>query len=119
MQCHHRPRLWPFVPGLLVDPAPSADPSWPTAIRLYMLYKDKGRRQLKDQPEELCLFYQHGWSHTLGGGEKVTLRTVSQPICVPFWTWCSHTWSGRIFLRIKCGPLTKPADLLPGLWKSF
>ena len=47
-KCHHRPRLWSFIPGLLVDPAPS-DPSLADGnTTVHAIQRDKGRRQLKN-----------------------------------------------------------------------
>lgn len=47
MQCHQRSRLWLFIPGLLVDSAPS-DPSLADGnTTVHAIPKDKGRRQPK------------------------------------------------------------------------
>jgi hypothetical protein len=116
MQCHRRPRLLLFIPGWLVDPAPS-DPSLADGKYdcTWQGIRSKGRHQPKDRGYSIAscchVLTEHSWLHTLGearlgNGEKARLLApgTNAPAVTP----------GRIFVRIRCGPLTRSADSRPG-----
>ena len=92
MLCHHRPRLWLFFPGLLVDPVPS-DPS--LADGNTTVHAIPTTRVDTSQKTVSTVFYrtatEYTWSHTL---RESHLGSVGRPVCAP-WDQraCSHTWS--------------------------
>lgn len=84
-----------------------------------MPYRDKGRHQPKDRAYSTVFRHaatEHSWLHTLGEGH---LGNGEKARLLPPGTNAPAVTPSRIFLRIRCGPLTKSADSSPGPWGVF